>query len=130
MFNLDHENVLKFLYLCERRDQTTLIIMEYCPGDCLSNYLYDLDLPLPFEIYFNWSLQIASGMLYLHSKNLIHCDLKCKNILLTKQPIEYDDMPSLKLKITNISSYSFTGTPTHMSPEAIKNKFSKKSDVI
>jgi serine/threonine protein kinase len=103
--------------------------MEYAEGNCLSRFLSDLELPLPFEIFVSWSIQLAKGMDYLHSNNIIHCDLKCKNVLLNKKPVEYLDMIKLKLKIANISNYSLTGTPTHMSPETIKNTFTQKSDV-
>ena len=130
IFKLKHENILEILWLCQRTDNVILIIMEYAEGNCLSRFLSGLELPLPFEIFVSWSIQLAKGMDYLHSNNIIHCDLKCKNVLLNKKPVEYLDMIKLKLKIANISNYSLTGTPTHMSPETIKNKFTQKSDVI
>ena len=56
--------------------------MELAAG-CMFDYLINQDKDLPMEVIVDWSLQLANGMNYIQSKDLMHCDLKSKNILLT-----------------------------------------------
>lgn len=54
------------------------VVMEYCAGGTLYDYLHDEDMDveiLPPQV-IAWSRQIGAGMQYLHSKKIIHRDLK------------------------------------------------------
>lgn len=126
---LNHQNVICRLGLCVRSNKVTLIVMEYLYGKSLFDYIHELDYDLPFDVIINWLLQIVEGMIYIHSLNLMHCDLKTKNVLMSKKPKNEEQMYTLLIKIANISHCSPMGTVTHMAPEAMQNKFSLKSDV-
>ncbi|GAX77871.1 hypothetical protein CEUSTIGMA_g5313.t1 [Chlamydomonas eustigma] len=64
------------------------IIMDYCEGGSLQeairqNRLYDTDARIPqLASVLELLAQIAQGCAYIHSKNIIHGDLKPDNVLL------------------------------------------------
>ena len=83
----------------------------------------------------NYAKQILIGLNYLHSKNIIHQDLKAKNILLTENDtLKLADFGlSRKLKSSYSTSRqfdSFKGTCTHVAPEIINSaKYGRKIDI-
>ena len=60
------------------------MILEYCSGGSLYYFLHseqDIDWGLRLRI----SLDIASGLAYVHEKNVVHADIKSYNVLLTEK---------------------------------------------
>lgn len=126
---LNHPNVIGRIGLCERSDKTFLIVMEFAAGGCLFNYSEDHN-GLSLTTLVNWALQIVNGMIYIHNNRMLHCDLKSRNILLSVYPRnQVEETCLVTLKVANISTFSLSGTASHMAPEAMKNQTSKKSDV-
>jgi len=83
-----------------------------------------------------WSVQIAMGLQYLHSKQILHRDLKTQNIFLTKANlIKIGDLGIAKVLDTNtmnetLPASTLIGTPYYMSPEIFQNiPYSYKSDM-
>lgn len=112
------------------------IYMEYASGKDLRNLLSKTTLNIKFKIYL--IKEIAHGLCYLHSKNIIHGDLKCLNILLSKpyneKEIEYP-IPKIcdfGLCITMDDTSQLKGyTLRWGAPEVIlKKKATKKSDIF
>ncbi len=129
-YKFKHRNICKCVGLCKiNHDGLIHLVMEYAQGGCLYSFLDDLKFDLPIDVVLNWALQICHGMIYLHENNIIHCDLKARNILLDRHPKTKDQMLKTVLKISNISHFSLAGTATHMAPETMRNVFTKKSDV-
>lgn len=63
---------------------------------------------------------ILKGLEYLHSKNIVHRDLKCANILVDNAIVKLSDFGSAKeLESSYLSS--FIGTGCWMAPEVINN---------
>ncbi|XP_057709868.1 mitogen-activated protein kinase kinase kinase 11 [Corythoichthys intestinalis] len=135
---LTHPNIIALKGVC-LQEPNLCLIMEYASGGPLSRALAGRRIPP--HILVNWAVQIARGMLYLHSEAIvpvIHRDLKSNNILLA-QPIENECMEALTLKITDFglarewhktTKMSTAGTYAWMAPEVIKSStFSKGSDV-
>ena len=57
------------------------LVMEYANSGTLHAYIHDKRKELGFETVVDFALQIASGMTYLHSKHIIHKDLKPMNVM-------------------------------------------------
>ncbi len=65
------------------------MVMQYCSGGNLGDLLHS-EIPIPLETLLRIASEIASAVLYLHSRHVLHRDLKSFNVLL-------DDDGSAKL---------------------------------
>jgi len=79
---LRHPNVLQ-LFGCSLTAQAIWIVSELCSLGSLRQVLDDQERELPLELRVNLALQVAEGMVYLHTQDppIIHRDLKSHNIL-------------------------------------------------
>lgn len=80
LFNmLKHPNIIALKGVC-LQEPNLCLIMEYASGGPLSRALAGRRIPP--HVLVNWAVQIARGMLYLHSEAIvpvIHRDLKSNN---------------------------------------------------
>lgn len=79
MKDLDHLHIVQYLG-CERTMETISIFLEYVPGGSVGRCLRKHG---KFEeaVIRSFTLQILEGLSYLHSKGILHRDLKSDNIL-------------------------------------------------
>lgn len=78
--SLHHENVLRFIGVLYR-DKRLHLVTEYVSGGSLRSLLHDSSEPLPWLQRLRLARDIAAGMCYLHSMNIIHRDLNSHNCL-------------------------------------------------
>jgi serine/threonine-protein kinase ULK/ATG1 len=140
MKELDHPNIIK-LHNLYRTNNHLYFIMDYCNGGSLSSILNDYKLhfgkPFSHEIIQHFMIQIVDGLKYIHSKNIIHRDIKLDNILLNFDNIEDKknfNLLSAKIRIidfglaTKLSpdgvAKTYAGTPLNMDPNILK-KYNK-----
>ena len=53
-----------------------MIVMAYCEGGDLCRYLRQQDSLLDEQNLVEWLVQICMALQYLHSRNILHRDLK------------------------------------------------------
>ena len=112
--------------------------MEYCDCGDLCSFLNRIKKQRKSEEYFLeidfvWKLfiQMSIGLYYIHSKKIIHRDIKTLNIFLTKKlDAKIGDLGVAKILENTNHAMTFIGTPYYVSPEMCRNKpYNEKSDI-
>merc|ERR1719456_1041320 len=109
--------------------------MEYADGGDLLRRVKqhrDRGTRLKEETILNWMTQILLAIAYLHSKRILHRDIKAENIFLTSGNIVKvgDFGISTVLRHTMAQAQTVCGTPYYFSPELCERRpYNNKSDV-
>nr|XP_029501404.1 serine/threonine-protein kinase TAO3-like [Oncorhynchus nerka] len=112
---LHHPNTIEYKG-CYLKDNTAWLVMEYCLGSA-SDLLEVHKKPLQEVEIAAITHGALQGLAYLHSRNMIHRDVKAGNILLTEPGlVKLADFGSASIASP---ANSFVGTPYWMAPEVI-----------
>ena len=139
--NLRHPNIVRLEEVKEDKN-FYYIVMEYinggCLTDCLKTYQKRYGRSFPEDIVQYLMRQIVDAIKYLHSRNIIHRDLKLDNIMVNfDNDNDKDNLNMLRAKIKIIDfgfaiqlgpdnlTFSALGSPINMDPIILK-KFSKQ----
>ncbi len=82
---LSHPNVIAFYKLIPVESQPVMIMMEYANNGALSDLLYTPSIPISWQLRLKIALGLAEGLSYIHSRNVIHGDIKSFNVLLDQE---------------------------------------------
>uniref|UniRef100_A0A251UI81 non-specific serine/threonine protein kinase n=1 Tax=Helianthus annuus TaxID=4232 RepID=A0A251UI81_HELAN len=150
IMNLNHKNIVK--YLGSLQTETHLyIILEYVENGSLANIIKPENFgPFPESLVAVYIAQVLEGLVYLHEQGVIHRDIKCANILTTKEArptigirapgsrhgnrkasnhrvirdqglVKLTDFGvAMKLTEADANTHSVVGTPYWMAPEVIE----------
>ncbi|XP_053678268.1 serine/threonine-protein kinase D3 [Anopheles nili] len=123
--NLSHAGVVNLERMFETPERI-FVVMEKLKGDMLEMILSHQNGRLNERVTKFLITQILVALKYLHSRNIVHCDLKPENVLLSSD----SEFPQVKLcdfgfaRIIGEKSFrrSVVGTPAYLAPEVLRNK--------
>jgi serine/threonine protein kinase len=122
-----HENVLT-IFDADIYDGQVAIISEYAEGGSLADKL-KAEGKLAVEQAVEMTIGILKGLHHLHSKYIIHRDIKPQNILLQGNTPRLADFGiSRAMNTLNISSVVI-GTDSYMAPEALDGARNVQTDI-
>ncbi|XP_006246559.1 serine/threonine-protein kinase ULK2 isoform X2 [Rattus norvegicus] len=135
---LQHENIVA-LYDVQELPNSVFLVMEYCNGGDLADYLQAKGT-LSEDTIRVFLHQIAAAMRILHSKGIIHRDLKPQNILLSYASRRKSNVSGIRIKIadfgfarylhSNTMAATLCGSPMYMAPEVIMSQhYDAKADL-
>lgn len=121
--NLKHHGVVNLERMFETPERI-FVVMEKLKGDMLEMILSVGRLNERVTKFL--ITQILIALKHLHSQNIVHCDLKPENVLLSSDA----EFPQVKLcdfgfaRIIGEKSFrrSVVGTPAYLAPEVLRNK--------
>ncbi|MBA0832043.1 hypothetical protein Goarm_016458, partial [Gossypium armourianum] len=149
---LDHPNVTKFIgasmgtsnLKIRTKDATSqnnsvlpssacCVVVEYVAGGTLKNYLIrNRRKKLAFKVVIQIALDLSRGLSYLHSKKIVHRDVKTENMLLdARRILKIADFGVARVEAQNPQDMTGeTGTLGYMAPEVLDGKpYNRKCDV-
>ncbi|XP_076172993.1 LIM domain kinase 1 isoform X2 [Ptiloglossa arizonensis] len=152
--SLHHNNVLRFIGVLYK-DKKLHLVTEYISGGTLRALLHDTNETLLWEQRTSFAKDIAAGMAYLHSMNIIHRDLNSHNCLVREDKTvvvadfglariiqngnspdnrkysRHSDGETKTTKKERKKRYTVVGNPYWMAPEMMKgNKYDEKVDIF
>ncbi|CAG0887010.1 unnamed protein product [Cyprideis torosa] len=123
--NLQHPGVVNLERMFETPERI-YVVMEKMKGDMLEMILNSTEGKLDEATTRFLITQILIALKHLHSRNIVHCDLKPENCLLDSESLR----PQVKIcdfgfsRIIGEKSFrrSVVGTPAYLAPEVQANK--------
>lgn len=67
-----------------KSEGSVMLIQEYVSGGSLHRILQNKAIELLWPARVKMALEIAQALLFLHSRNILHRDLKAENVLIEK----------------------------------------------
>ena len=143
MKSLNHINLVRLYGLvCDDQQRPTQLVMEYAPLGNLHRYLLhhrQNNVMIDMTLRYKWAYDLACGLSYLHSKRVVHRDIKSSNAVLDRTgTAKWCDfgLSELKLSSTPIQQHQGNdydvnkqvhGTIIYLAPELFKRGTSTPS---
>ena len=115
IINLNHKNILNIIGYIISQDNRVILVTRSIKNGSLYDYIHNEEKNLTKEEKIKITIGLINGIEYLHTKNIVHCHLNSKNILLDDElnPLIVDfgfknlyELANLFNKYINKSGYS------------------------
>ncbi|CAF0873983.1 unnamed protein product [Brachionus calyciflorus] len=136
LFNLKHSCIVRLLGVEIEYNEVTSLVMEHIPGEPMDKFIYK-NRSLNESLIQLFTKQIVSAIAYMHSKFVMHRDIKSSNIMIVSNTwIKLIDFGMAKrLNVDEIgfstSTSTMVGTIPFMAPE-VRNfqSYNSKADIF
>ncbi len=119
---LQHENIVNFEHFFED-SESVYILLELCTNQTLNELLKRRKRLSDLEAQY-YCAQIIQALLYIHSLNIIHRDLKLGNLFISSGlKVKLGDFGlAAKIKFPGQKRKTICGTPNYIAPEVLEKK--------
>ena len=126
---LQHPHIVS-VYDADEEKGLPYIAMEYIEGGTLSHQVQQ-SRHIDFTNIQRWITQVALALDYIHQRGILHRDLKCSNVLISKEGRAHiTDFGIAQVESNATITNGMIGTPAYMSPEQAKGKrLDHRSDI-
>lgn len=129
--SLTHSNIVS-VYDVGETDGLNYMVMELVDGTTLKQYIKQKGM-LPWQEACDYAIQIGQGINEAHSQNIIHCDIKPQNIMMTEdKTLKVTDFGIAKAVSsgTTVVGGAALGSVHYISPEQARGGFTDaRSDI-
>ena len=133
---LNHPNIIKY-YDNFEDDNKIYLLIEYMENGSLTRFIGSksrkkYNAKIPNELVWNLFLQSISGLVYIHSQNIIHRDIKPDNLLIdNNMKIKISDFGISKIIENNLNNTNTTlGVQNqYAAPESHTKYYNEKVDI-
>ena len=130
---VSHPNIIRY-YSSFLENESLCIIMEYAElGDLYTLIKHYKRHKKFFDENILWRIafEVLNGLEYLHTNNIIHRDIKCLNLFLSKDHhVKIGDLGVSTIASLGGMHCTRVGTPLYLSPELIKQiPYDFKTDI-
>jgi serine/threonine protein kinase len=125
---LDHSSIVKYIDSFEDHNIFYMVI-EYIHGKDMRTLFKDS--PAAEAQVRTYCRQVLDSLEYLHNKNIIHRDIKPRNVMITGNFIRLIDFGGAKMRFTSVSQKgSILYTPGYGAPEQQAGESYFQSDIF
>lgn len=129
---LRHPSIVE-IYTVIETTTSLYLVFEYVEGQTLETRL-DIDNYIPFSEIKEIFHSVCDGLAYAHSLDIVHCDLKPGNIMISDfgpaKVMDFGVAQKIVKEKNDKETSSVAGTPAYMSPEQQRGYTSKQSDIF
>ena len=129
---LNHPNIVT-IYDVGKTDQVAYMAMEFLEGKELKDMIASGQIP-PAEEIVDIIAQVADGLSFAHSQDIVHRDVKPSNIMVMKGGVaKITDFGIARLPNSAVKTMTglILGSPRYMSPEQVIGKsIDARSDIF
>jgi eukaryotic-like serine/threonine-protein kinase len=129
---LDHPNLVT-IYEAGEIGPICYLVIAYCPGGSLNQWLHEQNAPVPIALAADWTRQLADAVQHAHQNGILHRDIKPGNVLLRHEAAVKGPSTTVLISdfglakpIEDASDLTRTGavlgTPSYMAPEQTAGK--------